>query len=177
MSFSGLANHYGSSDSSDDSDGSPSHEGKNSSSENLAVTKSEPGCNTKRPRVGTPDDCSLKKPRLLEKGLSPPPRPPPSFFASSGTTSSAVAPPPPFSTADQITPVPRPPPPPFLESGAEIGFEERVAPGPGVTKSTSKQLKGSLQASIHFLPPQVRTKRPNLSTEDLNSYGCKKGKR
>lgn len=169
MNFSGLVTQYGSSDSSGESSGSLSHEQRKSETKHRSVTKLEVKVGTKRPRAASPDNRNAQDKSHLSrtrKLLRPPP-PPPSF-ATSATTPSSHAPPPP-SFATSTTKLSSPVPPSRREPNLSQSPAEDSSP-------MSKHPGRVLQTSIHFLPPQVRTNRPNLSTEDLSLYGCKKSK-
>lgn len=188
MSLAGLANQYGSSDSSDD-------DHKASDDENAILhaihpTKADTGSCKKRSRAENLGPSNPKKSRLSaqkESHSSVPGLPGSStaFGRFSPKTDLMLQPPPPQLSLFQpeaertqrtLPPAPRlsppqesadhhdkPPPPEFGKPQEERALKDSIPfARPGVTTSS------------HFLPPQVRTKRPNLSTEDLTSYGCKK---
>lgn len=86
-----------------------------------------------------------------------------------------------------------PPPPSFLSGlvtnkDSQTCVKRKRPPLPlsesprKVSRNTSASVKptGSqprvVQQHIAFVPPQLRLRKPNISTEDLSSYGCRQDK-
>lgn len=68
------------------------------------------------------------------------------------------------------------PPPPSFSSNAGIAITKTDL-GKDVTKIsgasiTTMPITTVSTQTIQFLPPQIRMKRPNISTEDMAAYGC-----
>lgn len=165
MSLAGLADQYDSSDSSEESDGSESVDHVQNA-ETPRQAKMNEYCPKKRPRTSSPNqNHASSKLQLPErdsvlKGAI--------ISSTQLLIASAGLPPSSKRTREEISSSPHPPPPAFAQAAGEAFVEARHA------RSTSKPRPSS---SVHFLPPQVRMKRPNLSTEDLMLYGCKQGPR
>lgn len=89
--------------------------------------------------------------------------------------STSTLPPPPKFDDGTISNVP--PSPPFL-SGVELNdnssqhHKDRKAD----RQSSTAEEQDREMARIYFLPPQLQLRRPNVSTEDLNSYGYVKAR-